>query len=251
MNTALTAIIISCGLLVAVLLGQFIRIRLPEHHLSSDTRDSVKLAVGMVATMAALLLGLLVSSAKGTYDTERGEVLLMASKAAYLDRSLAVFGPETMETRLKFRAAVAQTVRQLWPESDGTKANMAPDTQAGNAIFAALESLSPQNDLQRAGKSQAVSAANDLAQLRMLLMTQSVPSISHPLLLMVVGWLVVIFLSFSVLAPPNAMARLALAISALSVAGALFLILELDQPFAGLIRIPSGPMQMVLDQLAK
>ena len=108
---------------------------------------------------------------------------------------------------------------------------------------------SPRDDTQRALKTQAASLAVDLAQLRTLLLAQSVSSISKPLLIMVVSWLVVIFLSFSLLAPPNATANLALMVAALSVAGAIFLILELDHPFGGLIRISSEPMQNALKQL--
>ncbi|HYW71211.1 MAG TPA: hypothetical protein VE961_09260, partial [Pyrinomonadaceae bacterium] len=83
MNPAFIAAIISGCLLAAVFLGMRIRALLPEHHLSADTKDTVKLAMGLVATMAALLLGLLVSAAKGTYDAERGQVIQMAAKAAF------------------------------------------------------------------------------------------------------------------------------------------------------------------------
>jgi hypothetical protein len=90
MNTSLTAVLVSTCLLAAVWIGMWLRRLLPEHHLSADSKDTVKLAIGLVATMSALLLGLLVSSAKTSYDTTRGQVIQMASKVALLDRVLGV-----------------------------------------------------------------------------------------------------------------------------------------------------------------
>ena len=130
-------------------------------------------------------------------------------------------------------------------------ARLAPDPKAGNAVYAAVQELSPHDDTQRKLKDQATTVATDLGQLRSLLAAQSVPSISTPMLIILVSWLVVIFLGFSVLAPPNATAIIALMISALAVSGAILLILELDEPFGGLIRISSEPMVNALKQMAK
>ena len=246
MNTPLTAATITTCLLAAVWLGRRIRRLLPEHHLSADTKDTVKLSMGLVATMSALVLGLLVSSAKSSYDTTRGEVIQMAAKIAFLDRVLEVYGPDAAELRTKFHAAVEQVVRQMWSGEAGGLANLSSHTSAGNALYAAIQSLSPKDDAQRALKAQAASNAVELAQLRTLLVAQSVPSISKPMLVVVVAWLVVIFASFSLVAPPNATAALSLAVAALSVSAALFLILELDRPFGGLIQISSEPMRNAL-----
>ena len=117
--------------------------------------------------------------------------------------------------------------------------------------YGAIQALSPHNDMQAALKAQAAALAVDLAQVRTLLAAQSVPSVSKPMLIILVSWLVIIFLGFSVLAPSNATAILALMVSALAVSGAIFLILELDQPFAGLIGISSEPMLNALSQLAQ
>ena len=124
-----------------------------------------------------------------------------------------------------------------------------PDVQAGNRAYAALQQLSPTSGLQSVLKSQATTLAGDVAQTRALLAAQSVPSVSQPMLTILVSWLVVIFVGFSVLAPPNATTVFALMISALAVSGAIFLILELDQPFGGLIGISSEPMLKALHQL--
>jgi hypothetical protein len=251
MNTTVTALIVFACLIAAVLLGRILRRILPESHLSADSRDVVKLAMGLVATMAALVLGLLVSSAKGSYDTERSEVIQMASKVAFLDRLLVLYGPEAANARAQVRDTVEEGVRQVWPGQARLPARLAPNTQAGNVAYGAIQSLSPQGEMQRSLKAQAATLMTDLGQLRTLLAVQSVPSISTPMLIILVCWLVVIFLGFSVLAPPNATAILALIVSALAVSGAIFLILELDQPFSGTIRISSEPMLNALHQIAK
>jgi hypothetical protein len=207
--------------------------------------------MGLVATMAALVLGLLVSSAKGSYDTERSEVIQMAAKVAFLDRVLAAYGPEASEARSRFHETVNEVVQLIWPGEAGLAARLAPNTQAGNVVYGAIQGLSPHDDSQRKLKEEATSLANDLGQIRSLLAAQAVPSISTPMLIILVSWLVVIFLGFSVLAPRNATVVFALMVSALAVSGAIFLILELDQPFAGLIRISSEPMLNALHQIGK
>ena len=128
---------------------------------------------------------------------------------------------------------------------------MAADGQGGNAFYFAVLGLSPNDDSQRALKTQAATVMVDLAELRSLFQAQALPSVSKPLLMAVVSWLVVIFFCFSLVAPPNNTTTLALVASAFSVACALFLILELDHPLSGLIRIPSEPMINVLNHLAK
>jgi hypothetical protein len=251
LNSFLAAAVVFSCLFGAVLLGMGLRRLLPEHHLSSETKDTVKLAMGLVATMSALLLGLLVSSAKGAYDAERTQVIQMAAKVAFLDRTLADYGPETADIRTQLRVLVEEAVRRMWPEEMAIPPQLAPNTQAGDAIYFTIQRLSPRDDLQRNLKAQATTLAVESGQLRTLLIAQSVPSISKLLLVVMVSWLVVIFLSFSLFAPPNATATLALVVAVLAVSGAIFLILELDQSFGGLIQISSEPILNVLSHLAK
>jgi Protein of unknown function (DUF4239) len=219
--------------------------------LSTESKDAVKVAMGLVATMSALVLGLLVSSAKGSYDIQRTEVIQMAAKVAFLDRVLAAYGPEAAGVRAQLRDMVEQSIQQMWPGEMRRSADRSPNIQAGNLVYAALQHLSPQNDAQAALKSHATTQAIDIAQVRSLLAAQSVPSVSQTMLIIVVSWLVVIFLGFSVVAPRNGTAILALMASALAVSGAIFLILELDQPFGGVIGISSEPMVNTLHQLAQ
>jgi hypothetical protein len=242
MNSALTSIILLASLVTVVLLGRRLQRRLPEHHLSADSKDAVKLAIGLVATMTALLLGLLVSSAKGAYDIRRTEVIEIAAKITLLDRVLTAYGPDAAEARARFREAVAEGVRSTWADAAAGRAHMFPITQADYRSYAAIMGLSPRDDMQRDLKARAATMAVDLQQPRALLLAQSVPSILKPLLIAMICWLVVIFLGFGLLAPANATTTLALIAAAASVTSAVFLIMELDQPLGGMISISGEPV---------
>jgi hypothetical protein len=247
----LISFILFVSLVGAALLGRRVHRYLPEDHLSDSSRDSVKLAMGLVATMTALVLGLLVSSAKEAYDTKRSEVIQMAAKVAFLDRVLALYGPEAAVARTELRAAITDAVQRIWPTDRSRPSQLGPNEQAGDTVYVAIQRLSPHDDTQRALKTQIANLMVDLGELRALLIAQSIPSISMPMLIILVSWLVVIFFGFSLIAPPNSTTTLALVAAAFSVACAIFLILELDQPFGGLIHIPSEPIINVLERPVK
>jgi len=247
-NTSLTTAIAAACLLASVWIGVWLRCFLPEHHLSPDSRDTVKLAMGLVATMSALLLGLLVNSAKTSYDTTRTEVMLKASKFALLDRVLGIYGPQAAEVRGQLHALIEESTRVMWPDEADLPAGWKPKPEMGNAFYVALLRLEARDDVERILKAQAVSLTLEIGQLHSLMLAESTASISKPMLIVVVLWLVMIFLGFSLIAPPNATANFALIASALCAAGAIFLILELNRPFDGLMRISSGPMLNVLYQ---
>ena len=251
MNTTLTAVLVSACLLAAVWIGMWLRRFLPAAHLSPDSKDTVKLAMGLVATMSALLLGLLVNSAKTSYDTTRIQVMQKASKFALLDRLLVIYGPRAAEVRGKLPALIEGATLLLWPEDADIQAQSKRVTEIGNAFYVAVLRLEARDDTERALKAQAVSLTLELGQLTSLMQAQSTTSISKPMLVVVVLWLVMIFFGFSLVAPANATANFALIASALCVTGALFLILELDRPFDGILRISSEPMLNVLRQLGK
>ena len=235
-------------------LGIYLRRVLPEHYLGADTKDAVKLAMGLVATMSALVLGLLVTSVKGAYDTRRGEVIQMAANVAFIDRVLRAYGPEADEVRSQFREMIEESTRRLWPRVNDIPGQFRPNEPSGYySVFISeqLQRLAPRDDTQRSLKAQATTLVMEFGQLRSMLTAQSVASISRPMLIVVICWLMLIFLSFSLLAPPNPTATVALMASALSVTGAIFLILEMDLPFEGMIRISSEPMLRAMSDLTK
>ena len=247
-NTGLCVFTCVFGAAAAAML---VRNALPKHHLSADTKDLVKLAMGLVATMAALVLGLLVASAKGSYDTQKAEVVQMAGKVAFLDRTLAHYGPEAVEARAVLRRALEVAITRIWPENKLQEGPLAPPAAGGEAVFDVLQKLAPQTEAQRTLKALALALASDLGQMRWLLFEQAGSSISTPLLVIVVFWLAILFFSFGLFGPANSTAVAALMVAALSVSGAIFLVLELDQPFSGLIQISNQPMLNALSQLGR
>ena len=230
--------------------GMALRTVLPEHHLSAETKDVVKLGVGLVGTMAALLLGLLVASAKSSYDSKSGELTQYAATTILLDRVLAHYGPETQEIRGLLKGNVQRLLVQVWPTDRRSPGGMTASTTS-EVIFDKLQELTPRTDTQRALQSQAESMLIGLGQTRWLLFEQNGSSISTPFLVVVVFWLALLFLSFGVFAPRNATVVVTLMLSAMSVAGALFLIFELDRPFSGLIQISSASLRNALDVLGR
>jgi len=231
------------------MLGMWLRSILPEHHLNTETKDLVKLGVGLIGTMAALLLGLLVASAKSSYDARSSELTQMAANTILLDRALAHYGPETAEVREVLKGAVNRMIAVVWG-TDGKGRGIGAQT-SGEILYDKIQELSPHTDAQKTLQSQAESMAISLGQTRWLLFEQAGSSISKPFLVVVVFWLSMLFVSFGLFAPVNATAITTLLVSAISVSGAMFLILELDAPFSGVIQISSAPLRNALTVMGR
>ena len=251
MQPELTAGVVFALLLASIWFGILFRRLLPEDHFNADTKECVKLAMGLVATMTALLLGLLVSSAKGSYDANRGYVIQMAAKVTLLDRALELYGPETTVLQSDLRAAVWDAASRIWPNDPALPAQLAPDKPGGDKLYEKILSLAGESELHKNLRTLAANLAVEIGQFRALLMAQSIPSVSMLLHGMVVLWLVVIFFCFSLIAPANKTSALVLVVSALSVAGAVMLLLELDRPFDGLVKVSGEPLFQLLHMLAR
>lgn len=241
----LIALSIATALFLAVWFGSYTRRHLPESHLSPDTKDTVKIAMGLVATMSALLLGLLVSSTQDSYKTVQTQVVTLGAKISFMDRLLSLYGPEAATLQASVRQLTKATVQQMW-NSLGQPS--AINQEAGNALYVALLELKPQSELQQNLKTQGIATFLEVGQLRTVMQVQSQKTMTWPLLIAVVFWLIVIFFSFSLFAPDNKTASFSLMVSALSVAVAIFLILELNQPFHGLIRISPALLEKAVPQ---
>jgi hypothetical protein len=248
-SIAIAATIFGC-LLAGALAGMGLRGIIPQHHLDSDTRDLIKLGVGLIGTMSALVLGLLVASTKSSYDTKGSELAQMAGNAILLDRVLAHYGAEARDIRDHLHSTIAGMAG-----SNGARNHLEQLNQAApvsrEVIFDKIQNLVPHTDAQRALQAEALSLAINLGQTRWLLFAQSGTSISTPFLVIVVSWLTLLYLSFGLFAPRNATAFITLLVSAFSVAGAMFLILDLDHPFSGLMQISDTPLRNALAALGK
>jgi hypothetical protein len=233
-----------------VLIGITLRAVLPQEHLANESKDVVKVGVGLIATMAALVLGLLIGSAKSSFDTQNSELTEASSRIVLLDRVLAHYGPETKEARDALRSAVAGTLDSV-SAKDLPDPSQSKSSASTEAVYDKIQALSPKDDAQRAIQAQALSITIGLSQTRWLIAEQRVNSVSLPLLMVLIFWLTIIFISFGLFAPRNATVVVSLLISALSVSGAIFLILEMYSPYAGVIRVSSAPLRAALTHLGQ
>jgi hypothetical protein len=232
--------------LSGIFLGTLLRRTLPEHHLNEHARDVVRLGVGLVATIAALVLGLLIAAAKGSFDTQISQVRQITADLILLDNILAQYGPEARPIREQIRSTVDPFADELWREKETGSTGPVETNAAAERVYLKIHRLSPHDDFQRSLKTRAVQIGNDLAQVRFLLFVESENLIAKPFLAVLAFWLTIIFASFSLFSPLNGTVLTCLFLFALSAAGAIFLILELSRPFTGLMSISSAPMRNAL-----
>jgi hypothetical protein len=235
------------------LIGMVLRSILPEHHLSEESRDVVKLGAGMIATLAALVLGLMIASAKGNFDTMSAELKQAGSRIILLDRTLAQYGPETGEARVSLRNMVMSVIEVVWGGKKAVSTEEVFVPGAGiEAIQKKLRALKPSDEMQRSLQSRALQLSNDIAEGRWLMEEQwKQRSLPTPFLVILICWLTIIFTSFGLLAPRNGTVAIVLLVCALSASGSLFLIEELDHPYEGFIKISGAPLTTTLKYLGR
>jgi Protein of unknown function (DUF4239) len=249
MNSILVSLTVFACVFAAAIIGMVVRV--PEDHIGADAKEVVRLATGLVATMAALVLGMLVSSAKSSYDARKNDVAEMSYEILAIDRILAKFGPDANELRSEFRQTVEFGLDRIWPKAASQQADLKP-ADRGQALVNELESLSPKDDRQTAAQTQAASMIVALRQTQWLLFLKTEQNaVPLPLLVVLVAWLAAIFLSFGLFAAPNATTVATLALSALAVSAALFIILEMYTPFSGVLRISPAPILDALGQMGR
>lgn len=233
------------------LLGMALHAVLPEHHLSAESKYIVKLGVGLVGTMVALLLGLLIASARDFFDSQRKDLAQMSAKIVLLDHVLAHYGPEAGEARAKLREAVAGAVDIADKRGLDVHARSSQmvATRGGEEIYEKILALTPKDETQRAVRAQALTLAFDLGNLRWMMFAERHFAVSLPMLATVIFWLTIIFVSFGLFAPPNATVITSLFMSSLSVSIAIFLILEMYGPYEGWIQVSINPLRAALEQL--
>src|SRR6266481_3847672 len=216
--SSMTIGLISAGCIFGgALLGLFLQGLVPEHHLRDTSKDTVKVVAGTIATLSALVLGLLVGSAKSSFDATNTAIVQNGAKIILLDRVMAGFE----------RAAPMEEIQ------------------------AKLRELMPATDAQRQLLSQAEQITNDMLQARWLLIEQAQSALPMPFLVVLLFWLTMLHLSFALFAPRNATVFAVLLISALSMSGAIFIILEMNHPLQGMIKVSSAPMRKALEHLGQ
>ena len=230
------------------LAGIYLNPVLPPEHVKDETRQAVNIAVGIIATLAALVLGLMVTSAKSSFDTRASDVREIAARIIILDRVLRDYGHEATDARDQLKTMVEARMEHFWAEEfQAAGAPRLTDMESG--FRRRLLSLSPANDTQKWLQARALTVAGDLEQTRWLLIEQSRKTIPRAFLVVLTFWLVVIFGTLGLFSPRNGTAYTIIFVCALSVATAIFLVLELDQPFEGVLQVSDLPVRGALAEI--
>ena len=232
------------------LAGLASRLLQPDGHFTSEARDSMMLAVGLVVTMTSLVLGMLVSSAKTFYDGQKTQVAELSSQVILIDDLMTAYGPETEQLRIEAIRSLEQTVDRIWPSDESKSFELRPVADFVH-FYQHVQLLAPTNEVQASAKAQLLVATLNLRKTYWLMFLQSQQtSITAPLLSVVTAWLVLIFYSFGLFAPRIPNVILTLIVCAMAVSSAIFVILSMNSPFKGILRISPAAVRAVLDQMA-
>lgn len=254
----MSAIIIGVITFVCVfggtIVGMLLRRTLPDNHLSGDSKDAVKMASGLIATLSALVLGLLISSAKSSFDEMSNAITDSGAKLIMLDRVLARYGPQTQDIRDPLRSSIAKWVMVVWPQTgsavDGM--NIFEKSPATLELVAnKLRALEPQNESQRTAQSEAMQICKELQQTRWLVIEQSQISLPTVFIVVQMFWLTILFGTIGLFAPANKTVMAALIVCAMSVGGAMFLIEEMNRPLGGIVKVSSAPLVKAIENMGK
>lgn len=251
MNSLVVAVIVFACIFGGGIAGLLLKRRLPDQHLSTETRDVVRLAAGLIGTLAALVLGLLIASANSSFNARDQEIKQAGVDLILLDRTLRYYGPETTEIRAMLRQSVARAIELHWPK-EGGHVSSKEDREGGLLLERAIElirNLKPGDDAHRSQQNRALQIGGDLARTHWLLIEQSGSSIPTVFLVFLVFWVTMIFASFGLFAPCNTTVIVALFVCSVSLAGSIFLILEMDTPLHGLVKISGAPIHNALSLL--
>ena len=248
----LAAFVFVCSLGGAVV-GMFLGNRLPQHHQTKESRDVVALGSGFVATMAALVIGLMVSAAKDSLDERRAELNQAAVDIVVADRMLSHYGPEAAEARALLATMTERWLQQFWGDGTLVAADFDPFVDGSPYVertAVAVRDLQPSNDRQQSIRDEVLETLVDLQRTRWLVYQQfGQPTIPPPFLVALAVWLGLIFASFGLYAPRNSTVLAVFLICALSGAGAIFLIVEMEEPFVGMLKLPKTSLLRAQEHL--
>lgn len=244
-SIGLSSLVFAC-VFGCTIFAMVVRRLLPEQHLNAESKDVVKMGLGLIATLTALVLGLLIATAKGTYDAQGGTINEMAANCTLLDRALSRYGPETKDVRDLLKSNVAATLEQIWPSDPSKPVNLVPVGEgkaAGDALYDKVGAMTPKTEAQRELRARAIGLLTDIAQARMRIVSRQDGALPTPFLVVLVFWLSILFAGYGLLSPANGTIILVLIVCAISVSGAVFLMLELSTPFEGILRLSSEPLR--------
>ena len=252
MSPILVAVMVAVFMMAGALVGSFLRKNLPSHHFDEESQDVVKLGLGFLATLSALVMGLVVSSSKASYDAKAEMIHTSAALIIQLDSNLRGIGPEADPARQLLKNAVESTMDQLWGNKRVNSGSLSDTNKRElGQLQKMLFSLSAKSELQREAQANALKALSELARLNAVAFTQQGSDVMTPLLVVVSCWMMITVLGWNLFAPCNRMVMAVNVVCSLSVASAIFLILEMDQPFNGVVEISDAAMRAALFKLSE
>jgi uncharacterized membrane protein YqgA involved in biofilm formation len=250
LNPLIIGFIVFAVILAGAFAGWTIRRRLPQHHLTEETKSLVSVSMAVVATISALVLGLLISNANTSFSALGGEVTTLSAQILRLDQMLRRYGPDTVPARETLRQYVEQKTADLFPDHP---ADVRLDNPSAYELLQRLEdlllALKPANPRDQWWLGQAMTLAAKIGDTRWLLAQQVGQGTPKAFVALLVFWLTLLFASFGLFAPPNVTSAVTLTLCALAVAGAVGMILELEKGFGGLIHISPQPMRYAVKTL--
>lgn len=251
MTSGWTFLLSFTSIVAGIVLGMKLRARIPAPSLGRDTKEVIRLGTGLLATLAAVVISLLIASAKSSYDAQDAHFRLLAAHLVETDQLLAQYGPEAIPVRKLMRQNVPAAMDRIWNErATASQGNAFTANSLAEQLHTAIEALSTANDAQRSLKLRIVQASNEIARTRLLIFADGDRPILTPFLLILIVWLTVIFASFGMFVEPGAVAWTALLVFALLISSALFLVADLSQPFAGLMQISKEQLRHTLAPLS-
>ncbi|HMM91106.1 bestrophin-like domain [Bradyrhizobium sp.] len=239
------------AILIGAAAGMGLRRALPAEWLEGGAKEAIRLGAGLLSTLAALVIGLMIASAKNTFDNQNSNIRQLGTNAALADQMLTKYGPEAKAARTLLREIIPSATARIWRENNAGKGREPSFvvSEMAERFFRAVEGLNPANAEQTSLKSRIIQITTDMGRTRLLVFTQADDAIPLPFFIVLVFWLVVIFASFSLFAEPGLLVMISTLVFALSVSSALFLIVDLSHPFQGLMQISNHHLQMVLPKV--
>jgi hypothetical protein len=239
------------SILIGAAMGMILKRVLPAELLEGGSREAIRLGAGFLSTLAALVIGLMIASAKNTYDSQNTNVRQLGTNAVLVDQMLTQYGPEAKAARTLLREIIPSATARIWRENISGKGGGSAFvvSEMAERFYRAVEGLTPANAEQTSLKSRIIQLTTDMGRTRLLVFTQGDDAIPLPFFVVLVFWLVVIFASFSLFAEPGLVVVASTLVFALSVSSALFLIVDLGHPFQGFMQISNHHLHMVLPKI--
>lgn len=229
--------------------GMLLRPRLDQKHLEA-AKEVIRLGAGFLATLSAVLISLMIASAKSSYDTQDSHFRQLAAYLVETDRLLSQYGPESKQVRLLMRQAMPAAIDRIWREKrSAVQGSAFTSASLAEQLTGAIAALTPADEAQRGLKLRIELAGAEIARTRLLMFSDGEPAILTPFLLILMFWLAVVFASYSLFVEPGRIVIAALLVFALSISSALFLVADLSQPFVGLMQLPKEQLRQTLGPL--